>query len=157
VFTDDSGYFNFEYKCLGKQYDRMHIESLVPYSGYVREHFPFSTNVYKDYYYSNQGIAILLLNEKTPLQPKDTLYVGLLLFGYTRDWAYLDSFIYGDNIPTHWKDYKSTRGGGRILYAAKGLKGFTEAKKTENKYQNIYWWRVVISGDPKRDTVIVNY
>ena len=146
IMTDDTGGFYFEYPCQEKNYGEIAIDALPPYGGYLTAREKYSTKVGpKVYFYATTGSAQIVLQPTKPIG-SDTLYVGFVEFAGSKKWLYLDTFT--SIVPKIWVKHRGETGGGRTVYWGRGVNEYLKQTKKVD---------VLITGDPKVDSVIVKY
>ena len=147
TITNDSGYFSFEYPCQTKDYEKISIDPLPPYVGFMNAREGYVTHFNKTYYFATNGSVQLVLK---PLKPLGTDTLFLAYKEGSNSWKYQDSFI--GNAPYYWKKEFGKKGGGRTIFWGRGKNNFNASLK--NPYICVY---PIITGDPIVDTSIVNY
>lgn len=154
VMTNDTGGFHFEYPCQDRDFDRIVIDALPPYGGYVHASEGYTKQLgNRIYYFADDGNAQIVLQPKTALG-SDTLFVtyGVNDGSGGISWTYRDSFN-TSTVPTFWKKVRGHKGGGRFIFWGRGINDLTNAINANNKNRII----VSITGDPVVDSVYVKY
>ncbi len=153
ALTNDSGYFNIEYPCKEKLFEKIDFETLAPYSGYVRDNVVFEKHFNRTFYYSTKGRVQVILKPKKPLNG-DTLFIemygGLPLLAK-------DSFT--STFTGLWQNYSLPKNAGVSIYAGRRRTHLDSIKAKPSNYQEKGWWTLInsVSGDPIVDTLFVNY